>query len=63
MASNFVETWRSANLIDYVLSDLDRRVKRDRPTKLSVFFAGLSAYTREPINLVSEGRKWRRQIL
>jgi hypothetical protein len=55
MASNFVETWRSANLIDYVLSDLDRRVKRDRPTKLSVFFAGLSAYTREPINLFLKG--------
>jgi len=30
-----VEVWRSQNLIDYVLMDLDKRVKRDRPTKLS----------------------------
>ena len=55
MASNSVEVWRSVDLISYVLSDLEKRVKRDKPTKLSVFFAGLSAYTREPINLFLKG--------
>lgn len=50
-----IETWRTANLIDYVLTDLDRRVKRDKATKLSVFFAGLSAYLPEPINLFLKG--------
>ncbi|MEM3000499.1 MAG: hypothetical protein QXX34_08260 [Candidatus Bathyarchaeia archaeon] len=52
---SFVHVWRSENLIEFILSDLDRRVKRDRPTKLSVFFTGLSAYTREPINLFLKG--------
>jgi hypothetical protein len=51
----FVKVWRGENLIDYVLKDLERRVKRDKPVKLSVFFTGLSAYTREPINLVVRG--------
>jgi DNA-binding PadR family transcriptional regulator len=51
----FVEVWRSRNLIDYVLGDLDRRVKRDKPTKVSVFFAALSAYLPEPINLFLKG--------
>jgi len=54
-AKGFVEVWRSRNLIDYVLSDLEKRVKRDRPTKLSVFFTGLSAYLPEPINLFLKG--------
>jgi DNA-binding PadR family transcriptional regulator len=55
MDKNFVGSWRFENLIDYVLKDLERRVKRDRPTKLSVFFAGLSAYLSEPINLFLKG--------
>jgi len=54
-AKNFVEVWRTQNLLDYVLSDLEKRVKRDRPTKLSVFFTGLSAYLPEPINLFLKG--------
>jgi len=52
---NLVHVWRAENLIDYVLMDLDKRVKRDKPTKLSVFFTGFSAYTREPINLFVKG--------
>jgi predicted transcriptional regulator len=51
----FIEVWRTQNLLDYVLMDLERRIKRDRPTKLSVFFAGLSAYLPEPINLFLKG--------
>jgi len=51
----FVEVWRSRNLIDYVLADLDKRVKRDKPTKVSVFFTALSAYLPEPINLFLKG--------
>lgn len=50
-----VEVWRTENLIDYILRDLDRRVKRDKATKLSVFFTGLSAYLPEPINLFLKG--------
>jgi len=50
-----VKIWRTQNLIDYVLKDLDKRVKKDRVTKLSVFFTALSAYTREPINLFLKG--------
>jgi len=52
---NLTEIWRTENLIDYILMDLDKRVKRDRPTKLSVFFTGLSAYLPEPINLFLRG--------
>jgi hypothetical protein len=51
----FVQTWRTQNLIDYVLMDLEKRIKKDKPTKLSVFFTGLSAYTKEPINLFLKG--------
>lgn len=47
--------WRTENLIDFLLKDLEKRVKRDKATKLSVFFAGLSAYLPEPINLFLKG--------
>ena len=50
-----VEAWRRENLIELVIRDLDRRVKRDYATKLSVFFTGLSAYLQEPINLFLKG--------
>lgn len=50
-----VKTWRTENLIDYILKDLEKRVKKDKATKLSVFFAGLSAYLPEPINLFLKG--------
>jgi len=50
-----VETWRTENLLGYVLKDLEKRVKRDKPTKLSVLFTGLSAYLPEPINLFPKG--------
>jgi len=50
-----VETWRTENLIDYILKDLEKRVKKDKATKLSVFFTGLSAYLTEPTNLFLKG--------
>jgi len=50
-----VEVWRTENLIDYILRDLEKRIKKDRTTKLSVFFTGLSAYLPEPINLFLKG--------
>ncbi|MGQ9507684.1 MAG: hypothetical protein ACUVTB_07535 [Candidatus Bathycorpusculaceae bacterium] len=50
-----VQTWRTQNLMDYIHQDLDKRVKRDKATKLSVFFTGLSAYLPEPINLFLKG--------
>jgi hypothetical protein len=50
-----VETWRTENLIDYTLKDLEKRVKKDKATKLSVFFTGLSAYLPESINLFLKG--------
>lgn len=50
-----IHVWRSQKLIDYVLGDLDRRVKKDRPVKLSVFFTGLSSHLMEPINLFLKG--------
>jgi len=52
---NFVHVWRTENLVDFILLDLERRVKRDKPTKLSVLFTGLSAYLPEPINLFLKG--------
>ena len=50
-----VQVWRTEKLIDYVLRDLGRRVKRDKSTKLSVFFTGLSAYLPDPVNLFLKG--------
>ena len=52
---DYVEVWRTRDLIDYVLMDLEKKVKRDLPTKLSVFLTALSCYTREPINLFLKG--------
>jgi hypothetical protein len=54
-AKSFVEAWRSKDLIEYVLTDLERRVKRDKATKISVFFTALSSYLPEPINLFLRG--------
>jgi len=50
-----VEIWRTENLIDYTLKDLEKRVKRDEATKLSVFFTGLSAFLQQPVNLFLKG--------
>lgn len=49
------QTWRTENLIDYILKDLEKRVKKDKPTKLSVFFTGLSTYLHNPNNLFLKG--------
>lgn len=54
-AKRMVEIWRTKDLIDYMLADLDTRVKKDRAVKLSVFFTGLSSYLKEPINLFLKG--------
>jgi len=50
-----VEVWRIENLINYILNDLEKRIKKDKAVKLSVFFNGLSAYLPEPINLFLKG--------
>ena len=54
-AQKTVEIWRTVDLISYVLNDLEKRVKKDKATKLSVFFTGLSAYLPQPINLFLKG--------
>jgi hypothetical protein len=42
-------------LVDFILSDLEKRIKYDTPVKLSVFFTGISGFLREPINLFQKG--------
>jgi len=42
-------------LVDFILSDLEKRIKRDNPVKLSVFFTGISGFLKEPINLFQKG--------
>jgi len=50
-----VETWRTKDLVTYILEDLDLRVKKDRAVKLSVLATGLSAFLEQPINLFLKG--------
>jgi DNA-binding MarR family transcriptional regulator len=50
-----LRVWRHEDLIDYVLSDLDTRVKKDKPVKLSVLFTGLSSFLHDPMNLCLKG--------
>jgi len=52
------ETYKLATnpqLVDFILADLDRRIKHDNPVKLSVFFTGISGFLKEPINLFQKG--------
>lgn len=42
-------------LVDFILADLEKRIKRDNPVKLSVFFTGISGFLKEPINLFQKG--------
>jgi len=42
-------------LVDFILTDLEKRIKRDNPVKLSVFFTGISGFLKEPINLFQKG--------
>ena len=51
----FAQIWRNEDMVKYVLNALDKYVKRDNITKISVFFTGLSAYLAEPINLFLKG--------
>jgi len=53
--SEAVRVWQTEDLNKYVLADLDKRVKHDRPVKLSVLAAGLSAFSKKPINLALKG--------
>lgn len=55
LTSHMVNIWRKSNLLDLVQMDLEERVKHDNPTKLSVFFCGLSKDLREPTNLFVRG--------
>ena len=50
-----IRIWRSENLISFFLDDIQHKVKRDRATKVSVYVAGLSAFTGSPINLFLRG--------
>jgi len=43
------------NILQKVIQSLDKLIKRDRATKLSVFFTGLSARLEEPLNLFLRG--------
>jgi DNA-binding PadR family transcriptional regulator len=47
--------WQSPELLKYIFTDLNRRVKYDKITKTSVFFSGISAYLPEPLNLFEKG--------
>ena len=50
-----VSVYRTEKLVDYVLADLESRVKKDRAVKLSVLFTGLSSFLHDPINLFLKG--------
>ena len=43
------------NVLDYILEDLGKRVRRDLVTKVGVLTCGVSAYLPEPINLFLKG--------
>jgi len=45
----------TGRVLEYVLEDLGKRVKRDLVTKVSVLASGVSAYLPEPINLFLKG--------
>jgi len=55
LESKAIHVWRTGSLVEYILSDLDTRVKKDRAVKLGVFFTGLSSHLKEPINLFLKG--------
>jgi len=46
---------KDPNLISILILDMDMRIKKDRPVKLSVFFTALSAYLKNPMNLFQKG--------
>jgi hypothetical protein len=46
---------QNPNLLTYIFTDLNRRIKYDKVTKTSVFFSGLSAYLPHPLNLFAKG--------
>jgi DNA-binding MarR family transcriptional regulator len=52
---NSVNVWRTENLIEYTLTDLGTRVKKDKPVKVSVLCTGLSSFLHDPINLFLKG--------
>ncbi len=49
------ERWKNEDVIELLLKDLEKTVKRDEHVKLAVFLTALSAYTDEPLNLFLKG--------
>ncbi len=45
----------SENILEKLLKTLDKNIKKDYVTKLSVLFTGISAFLREPLNLFIRG--------
>jgi len=54
--TKMLNVWQTEDLTEYMLADLEKRVKQDKPTKQSVFGTALSAYLPEPINTFLKGR-------
>jgi predicted transcriptional regulator len=52
---DFSAICRTENMVAYVQRALEKYIKKDEVTKMSVFFTGLSAYLTEPINLFLKG--------
>jgi DNA-binding MarR family transcriptional regulator len=50
-----LKIWQSPKLLEYIFTDLNKRVKYDKVTKTSVLFSALSAYLPEPLNLFGKG--------
>ena len=50
-----LEFAKDKDLTQKILEELDKKIKFDQPVKLSVFFAGISAFLKEPINLFQKG--------
>ena len=51
--SSFLESfklWNNPNILQDVIKEMDNVIKEDYPCKLSVFFTGISAYLKEPLN-------------
>jgi len=56
LGTEMMNVWQNEDLTDYMLTDLEKRVKFDKATKQSVFATAISAYLPEPINTFLKGR-------
>lgn len=52
---DMTQFWRDEDLTTCLIADLDKRVKKDKPVKLAVFYTGLSAIGKDPLNLFLRG--------